>query len=736
MAVFATIDKSRAKKKQTIKGTNGDDSIIGSKYADKIYTGDGYDDINPGKGKDTIIINGQGEKRIIIDGYSNNTIKFSGDMSSTKTVLDMYYGIYLYRKKGNDLYIGGVSFENGKKPTQTIVNFFGNESVLQNLYIYDGDEESKLNKEIFGLEIYGDKKRNVVGTNNDNEDNYSYYGEYLNGSKKADKVYTGTGRDYITAGKGNDKIYLNGGGVKDIIIRNGDGNDTIYVNELTQDINLMAPGTVAYRKEISNDGKDLILYRTFNSGKSTKTEKTTIKDFYVYSKAFSGDDSAQARLFIKGIEFNNNDMILNWNKNSIVNMKKTYTIDSTETKNIFIGTKKADNVTVNYNEGLVPTILTGAGNDTITVQNGFAGISGGAGNDTINVETTGNTYIYHSTGDGNDTITTTDEGNIYLNINVQGKAFNNYDQNLGYYNDYFIASRQGFSFKGDDLVLQIPSGMNKFETITIKNFSSINPSNVYVNMAINGNEYSSDSLLYMLQNNSWVFWSNGVYDSTSKRTIYNSVDLQNTNFYYSGKGKATMYGDSKENTYIANFNKKSNLIISDSFSSEDEYDALIIKASKNNLRAFFNVDKYGRVSVSSYDDKSDDFFIFNKKNLTAKNVKSALAGNGTGFIDIDKFFRTSSGSTFRTGDGLIEEIVVGKNVTDKFAKGYTSYFDLEMKCFVDTDEWIYNVVSDVAGWLSKHAKYSDSFDVIQNGSAKDIASLLKVYAGEKPPTYM
>ena len=735
MAVTATINKSRAKKKQTIKGTNGNDVIIGSKYADKIYTKEGDDIIDPGKGKDTIIINGKGKKNITIDGYSNNTIKFSGDMSSTETVLDMYYGLYLYRKKGNDLCINGVSFENGKKTTQTIVNFFGNEIVLQNTYLNDGDEENKLNKEIFGLEIYGDKKRNVVGTNNDDENNYSYYGEYLNGSNKADKVYTGTGRDYITAGKGNDKIYIDGGGEKDAIIRNGDGNDTIYVTESTQNIKLVAPGTVALRKEISKDNKDLILYRTFNSGKSIKTEKTTIKDFYVYSNVFSGGN---ATLSINGLEFNDNDLILDRNKNSIVNMKKTYTINSTETKNIFIGTKKADNVTVNYGEGMIPAILTGAGNDTITVQDGFAAINGGAGNDTINIETANYISIYHSTGDGNDTINATGNINISLNINVQGKAFDNYDQNLGYYNDYFTASRQGFSFKGDDLVFQIPSGMNKFETITIKNFkgssSSINPSNITVNMALNGNEYFSENLLYMLQHNIWAFWSNGVYDSTLKRTIYDSVSNQNTNFYYGGKGKATMNGDDKENTYIANFNKKSNLIISDIGSSEENYDTLIIKTSKNNLRAFFNVDKTGKVSVSGSDNKSDDFFIFNKSNLTAKNVKSALAGNGTGFIDIDKYFRTSSGSTFVTGDGLIEELLVGKNVTDKTAQGYTAIIDLEMKYLVNTDEWINNVASDVAGWLSKHTKYTDAFDVIQNGSTKDVASLLKVYAGEKPPT--
>ena len=201
-------------------------------------------------------------------------------------------------------------------------------------------------------------------------------------------------------------------------------------------------------------------------------------------------------------------------------------------------------------------------------------------------------------------------------------------------------------------------------------------------------------------------------------------------FNYSGKGKAVMIRSSRKDKYIASLNSKSHLVINDSGSSNGN-DYLYIKTNKNNLRAFFNVDKEGSVTLNS-NYKSDDLFIFNKSSLTVKNVKSVLKGGGSGFIDINNFFKNSESYTYSISNGCIEGIYADKKITNYLANLDYDYNKYE-KAHLGVSGWITKIAGDVAGWLSKHTKYTDAYDVIQNGSTKDIESLLKVYTATKAP---
>ncbi len=697
------IDKSKAKKGQTIKGSFYNETIRGSKKADKIYTGTGDDNIDAYKGKDKIYINGGGRKEITFGlDKGNDTLKFTGDGKEAKTILNFsslsYNG---FRKIGKNLFIDNYSKDTYKRlATQTISDYFdlndGLSSSLEDyIYIYefDSEHEKLLSDRLNGtdIDVYGDKKRNVIGSNYgaDSINN----GDYLHGSKKADKIYTGRGNDIINAGKGNDKIYLNSDGYKTVVINNGDGNDTIYCNSLTEDFNLAINGSdvITYEKNYN----DLILYYTYNNGKKISTGKTVIKDYYTYEGA--------------SLKINNKTIGSYLNENNVtrVNMSKNYTISdvSDPSEKIYTGTSKKDVIEAFSSN---KTILTGAGDDYIGIYGNGHTVSGGKGNDKIYLNTNDTVTINHTTGDGNDIIETNQEMNkININLKLQGNQFKDYDL---YYSDYFISMRQGFSIQENDLIMQVPAGLNKFETITFKDYfatgSLFDPEKININITVNENEYYSyytGTLKKCLER--WTFWAKGLYDSTIGRTIYNYVVDHKTSFYYDGKGKALMKASSMNDNYIANLNKKSNLIITDT----EGDDTLYINAKQSDLRVFFNVDKYKRVNVRG-DGVSDDLFIFNKKSLTAKNLKNAFNDKGSGYIRINHAFENSE-AKWTESDGFIENIFIGKNISDLAAGSLPEWTTINGN-EVAMSTTISSITEKVNAWLSKHTKYIDAFDVL------------------------
>ena len=102
----------------------------------------------------------------------------------------------------------------------------------------------------------------------------------LQGTAKADNIFTKSGDDTITGGKGNDIIYIDGEGDKTIIIDKGDGNDTIFTTgkskESTIDVELSNP-TIFKR-----DGLDFII--------SNGSESVRLKNYSTLISMFLGKD--------------------------------------------------------------------------------------------------------------------------------------------------------------------------------------------------------------------------------------------------------------------------------------------------------------------------------------------------------------------------------------------------------------------------------------------------------------
>jgi len=718
-----TIDKSKSKKGVKIKGTALNEIITGSKKADTIYTGSGNDTIYTGKGKDTIVINGKGNKDIYIhQNEGDKTIKFQNVKNTDNITLhldDTHYrnpisGI----KKGNDLYLKTLyydySLDKSTARTYSLLNYFNNSLTpadFSNLFFKDGDDSAKALSDYFksySINVYGDKKRNVVGTD---------YNEYLYGTNKNDIISTGDGYDRVYAGKGNDEIKINGTGNKRIYISDNDGDKVVNVSSGFSDrINLYINSTDILSAEIADN--DLILYRTFDSGKTTKTEKIEYRNLLL-------TDNKLDMVYINDRSFTDlySDTIFAYIKTA--GRKGKFDVTYNDNNKIIKGSSKKDTITITKSTS--PRVFAGAGNDTINITDSAAFITGGLGKDTINIIDNSAVVINHKAGDGNDIINIqSDNTSVKLNLSVQNKYFND----AHYYGNYFIGARMGFRQSGNDLIMQIPSAKSKVETITFKDFylNSGNWANTHVNaFDVNGKKTGSiETGLISGLTKEWGFWATGIYDKTTKTTSYLAADDNYNNCYeYNGKGKAIMYGSSKKDNYLVKLTNKSNLYINDLCGTNKLY----IQNNLKSLRFFFNVglnsDSSGIVSVTS-DSLSDNLLIFDsKKSMTVKNLKNILnEKEGKGVININSYFAEFSGDYVADLGSGYTDVYVSKNIMQECInnKQYDSYW-ADYETFSEISE-------KVASWLSNHTQYADSFDVIRNGSNKEISELLKIYTSK------
>ncbi|MBQ9245213.1 hypothetical protein IJ182_02985 [bacterium] len=724
-----TINKSKSKKGVKIKGTALNETITGSKKEDTIYTGSGNDTICTGKGKDTVIINGQGKKDIYIHkNEGNKTIKFQNVKNTDDITLyldDTYcWDTFNPIKKGDNLYLETSywDFNTNKDTTKTyfLLNYFNDSYTPTNLYYKDGDNSAEKisdylndsNKE--NLKVYGDKKRNVVGTD---------YDEYLYGSDKKDIISTGDGFDRIYAGKGNDEIRINGVGDKNIYVSDNDGNKIINISSgFSDDINLYTNSTDILSAEIADN--DLILYRTFDSGKTTKTEKIEYRNLLL-------TDNKLDMVYINDRSFADlySDTIFPYVK--ITNRKGKFDVTYNDNSKIIKASSKKDTITITKSTS--PRVFAGAGNDTINITDSAAFITGGAGKDTINIDNAA-VVINHKTGDGNDIINIqSDNTSAKLNLSVQNKYFNN----ASYSGNYFIGARMGFRQSGYDLIMQIPSAKSKVETITFKDFylNYDNWANTHVNAVdVNGKKTGSiDTGLISDLTKLWGFWVTGIYDKTTKTTSYLAADDDYNNCYeYNGKGKTIMYGSSGKDSYLVKLSNKSNLYINDLGGTNKLY----IQNNLKSLRFFFNVgikdNGLGYVDVDSNDSISDNLLIFDsKKSMTAKNLKNILnEKDGNGVLSIDRYFDViEEYDAWNFGSGSAG-VYASKNIMKDCLN------DAEYKDSWDKYNTFDTIKQQVASWLSNHTQYADSFDVIRNGNSQDVTSLLKIYTSNVPTVDM
>ncbi len=352
--------------KGKIVGGFTNDTIIGSDKNDKIYTGAGDDTIKSGKGNDTIYINGGGEKTFEFDkGQGDNII--SGFNKADKVIINFKDGdngaiTPTFTRYGNDLYITAEYDENNEDLDTNIKisGFFKLTEEEQNKLV---GWESNNDLDIIGKgTIYGDDKNNVI-----------------EGSLKADKIYTGAGDDTIIADRGNDIINITDSGNKEICISDGDGNDTIYgiFKSTKTNISFMKEGedTSEPNKNISfnKSNNDLVIVRNADS-KGKKTEYTIIKD--ALNESF---ENISNKLTINGEKIDFSDESLFIHVDIAKQKKNAYGIyEGTDAKDVIHDTNK----------------------NTI--------IAGGKGDDIIQLGKKGHTDVIIGDGDGIDTISGVD----------------------------------------------------------------------------------------------------------------------------------------------------------------------------------------------------------------------------------------------------------------------------------------------------------------------------------------
>lgn len=148
--IIFTLDKSKSKKAAVIQDTIFKDTIIGSKYNDKITSDSGDDEINAGQGRDRIVL-GEGNKTVYINkGDGQDTLIISDTNNSVNIVFDDEADEINFNKLGNNLVINR---EYGSKTEHTVIRDYYKDNTDSNIKISVGDSIiiDKLGQDIAGF---------------------------------------------------------------------------------------------------------------------------------------------------------------------------------------------------------------------------------------------------------------------------------------------------------------------------------------------------------------------------------------------------------------------------------------------------------------------------------------------------------------------------------------------------------------------------------------------------------
>ncbi len=248
------------------------DTVIGSAYADKLYTYDGNDVITPGGGADSID-GGDGRDRIVFVGPETVQVTLAG----SSVVYVSLNGVATDRVRnvedvtggdGNDTITGdglanrlyggaGDDLLSGAGGKDTISGGAGNDTIIGGS---SGDSLS------------GDSGHDLImgGTGGDKIDGGSGNDTILGGSS-GDKLYGKSGNDSIQGDSGSDLI---DGGSGNDLLRGGSGNDTILGGTGLDTI------TGGSGKDVLTGGADADVFLFLSIGESpSMTGRDYITDF-------------------------------------------------------------------------------------------------------------------------------------------------------------------------------------------------------------------------------------------------------------------------------------------------------------------------------------------------------------------------------------------------------------------------------------------------------------------------
>lgn len=284
------IGNTDSKKAQSLIGSDINDNINGGFANDRITTGSSSsynrgDIITPGKGNDTVIIDGDGKKTInIANADGNDTIIFTDNNKNTRYDYNTYKKLYLnfdndaelsYSMKGKDLVINR-SYNDGTKiasATTTLKDYFNVD------YKYQLATNITINNTAFNPYAHFDNS--IIDNSTGRK------AQTINGNIFDNTIIGGIGNDVINGYGGSDT--LDGINGSDTYVVNYNTNGSKH--RLTDKITISDTGDGA--KDIDTlrlDVKKKDMALLFNVDKITNEEAYTENDIIVGDNHYSYDN--------------------------------------------------------------------------------------------------------------------------------------------------------------------------------------------------------------------------------------------------------------------------------------------------------------------------------------------------------------------------------------------------------------------------------------------------------------
>jgi len=226
-------------------GADGDDLLVGGKFADKLFGGDGNNTLKGMNGND-FLRGGSGDD-LLIGGKGNDTLQASaGSFSGSKTLLggkgnDQLIGagenVTLDGGRGNDTYVitGGETLRDAGG--RDIISVSGisvsldmrGYGFIEDLVVTGTSGSATITGNALNNVIRGGAKRLTADGDAGNDRIFgSRYTDELQGGKGKDRLFGNEGNDTLSGNGGRDRL---NGGSGDDLLKGGNGNDVLLGRE-------------------------------------------------------------------------------------------------------------------------------------------------------------------------------------------------------------------------------------------------------------------------------------------------------------------------------------------------------------------------------------------------------------------------------------------------------------------------------------------------------------------------
>lgn len=657
----------------TLNGGLGDDTISGSKYDDTM-TG--------GKGSDTFKFNILADTTTGIDTIKDATSEDKLEFTGTTFEKLKFY------RNGNNLEIKNTVNNDDK-------------IIVQNYY----KTPQNLNKIVIGENTYkiSDIPLSDIYLTGSGKINGIWGYTNILGSDKNDTIKALDTDDTIEAGKGNDTIW-GGGGANTFVFSYGDGVDTIKDSKNADILKLNDIVLDFESATFGRSGNNLVLM--LNS-----------LDRIIFENYYTASSCIDTIIDTDGTEFSIKDYIAD------IPITGKGTIKGTSGDDIIIGSSSADKI-YGYD-----------GNDAL---------QGCEGNDTLYGGKGYNQYWFWKT-DGKDTVI----GNMSQADGID----------VLYFVDSTFNELRNYKMVGNDLVISYNSGK---DSVTVKNYlkaannvlyiadSTYNPEDpstikslreVYPNIisstkpVVNGSEISdeirtgnldtvvsgnggSDNIYTGDKNDTVYTYKKGKKNPDPTSTVY--VDtIAGDNSLYAQSATTTLHGSTGNDTYYSYMKDQKTAVVEDVFKDTPKIGTntvTIMDANHNDINVIFNITSAKKIEK-----------LFNDNTLETNFF------GGVGFVDNENLakWKNNPNDTENIHGTFINFNIEELNWEDPatFSKVVSSVTNVYAKdgYYIPTTE-ITSIVTQVLAWLSTESiQYSNTTDVLLNGSAADVQSLVAIY---------